>query len=147
MTEADNVVEMRKLEMKLSLKYLRLFSIFLIITVLLIILIVLSAIGIIFLGLGTNWILISFEDWMVGLSVLLGIFILLEIILFIHYSLVRRKRLKIEKPTDEFIEGKKVYDITVPKDTDGGVYSKTYIEIDNYGILRLKYLMIPPEEL
>ena len=147
MTASENVAELRKLEMKLSLKYLRLFSLFLIITILLIILIVLSAIGIIFLGLGTNWILISFEDWMVGLSVLLGIFILLEIILFIHYSLVRKKRLKIEKPTDEFIEGKKVFDMTFPKDTDGGVYSKTYIEIDNNSILRLKYQMIPPEEI
>jgi len=45
------------------------------------------------------------------------------------------------------IEGKKVFDMTFPKDTDGGVYSKTNIEIDNNSILRLKYQMIPPEEI
>ena len=53
----------------------------------------------------------------------------------------------MEKPKPEYIDGKIVVDITFPRGTDGGVYSKTYIEIDESSILRLKNLMIPPNEL
>ena len=84
---------------------------------------------------------------MVGLSALIGLFIFLEIIFYLHLFLLRRKRLKIGKPKPDFIDGKKVIDITFPSGTDGGIYSKTYIEIDNQSILRLKNLMIPPNEL
>ena len=30
---------------------------------------------------------------------------------------------------------------------EGGIFSKTYIEIDNKNVLRLRTLIIPPEEL
>jgi len=147
MTNSENIAEMHNLEMKLSHRYLKLFKLFIIITILLIILIVFEAIGIIFLELGTNWILFSFEGWMVGLSLLIGLFIFLEIIFYLRYFLLQKKHLKIQKPKPEFIDGKKVYDITFPSEADGGVYSKTYIEIDDQSILRLKFLMIPPNEL
>ncbi len=147
MTTPEKLAELRNLERKLSARCFWLFRLFLIITILLIFLIVISAIGIIFLGLGTNWILFSFEGWMVGLSTLIGLFIFLEIIFYLHFFLLRRKRLKIGKPKLEFIDGKKVIDITFPRGTDGGIYSKTYIEIDNQKVLRLKNLMIPPDEL
>ena len=147
MTTPEKLAEMRNLENKFSSKYLRFFRLFLFITILLIILLVISAIGIIFLGLGINWFLFSFDGWLVGLSLLIGLFILLEIIFYLHTFLLRRKRIKLGKPTPEFIDGKKVLEITFPRGTDGGIYSKTYIEIDNNNILRLKNLMIPPDEL
>jgi hypothetical protein len=147
MTTQNKLSELRSLEMKLSARYLFLFKLFLIITIILIILIVIDVIGIVFLGLGNNWALLTFEGWMVGLSSLVGIFILLEIMFYIHYYLIRKNRLELEKPKPEMKDGKKVYDITLPRGTDGGVFSKTYIEIDNKNIIRLKNLMIPPDEL
>ncbi len=147
MTTPEKLAELRNLERKLSARYLWLFRLFLIITILLIFLIVISAIGIIFLGLGTNWILFGFEGWMVGLSLLIVLFILLEIIFYLHFSLLRKKIQKLGKPKPEFIDGKKVIEISFPRGTDGGIYSKTYIEIDNQSVLRLKNLMIPPDEL
>jgi hypothetical protein len=147
MTTPEKLVELSNLESKFSSKYLRFFRIFLIITILLIILLIISAIGIIFLGLGINWFLFSFDGWLVGLSLIIGLFILLEIIFYLHCYLLGRKRIKLGKPTPEYIDGKKVIEITFPSGTDGGIYSKTYIEIDNNNILRLKNLMIPPDEL
>ena len=147
MTTPEKITNLSNLETKLSSRYFMLFRLFLIITILLIILVVIIAIGIIFLGLGYNWILLGFEGWIVALSLLIGLFIFLEFIFYLHYYFFRKKRQIIEKPKEEYIDGKKVYSITFPKGLDGGVYSKTYIEIDNQSILRLKYLIIPPEEL
>ena len=37
--------------------------------------------------------------------------------------------------------------ITYPKGIEGGVFSKTYVELDNHNIVRLRALMIHPGEL
>ncbi len=147
MSTPEKLEELRNLEIKLRSRYSRLFMFFLIITILLIILIVIVAIGIIFLGLGNNWALMSFEDWMVSLSSLIVIFIFLEFVFYLHYHFLRKNLMGLEKPQPEFIDGKKVYAYTFPRGVEGGVYSKTYIEIDHQSILRLRNLMIPPEEL
>ena len=47
----------------------------------------------------------------------------------------------------EFINEKKVHIYTYPKGITGGIFSKTYIDIDGHNILRLRTLMIPPGEL
>jgi len=47
----------------------------------------------------------------------------------------------------EYINGKKIHIYTSPKGTEGGIFSKTYIEIDEHNLLRLRTLMIPPGEL
>jgi len=147
MPTPEKFVEMHNLEIKLRNRYFRLFMFFLFITIILIILIVIVAIGIVFLGLGNNWALMSFEGWIGTLSWLMIIFIFLEFVLYFHYHFLRKNLLELEKPQPEFIDGKKVYAYTFPIGVDGGVYSKTYIEIDNQTILRLRNLMIPPEEL
>ena len=147
MSTPEKLEELRNLEFKLRNRYSRLFRFFLIITILLIILIGIVAIGIIFLGLGNKWILISFEGWMVTLSSLIVIFIFFELIFYLHYHFIRRELRELEKPQPEFIDGKKIYAYTFPSGVEGGIYSKTYIEIDNQSILRLRNLMIPPEEL
>lgn len=147
MSSQEKLEELGNLGTKLRSRYLMLFRLFIIITILLIILIIISAIGIVFLGLGTNWIIFRFEGWIIGLSLLIGLFIFLEIVFYLHFYLIRRKKINLETPKPEFINGKKVYDIIFPRGTDGGVYSKTYIEIDNQSILRIKNLMIPPDEL
>jgi len=147
MTTPENLEELRNSEIKLRNRYSRLFMFFLFITILLIILIVIVVIGIIFLGLGINWALLSFEGWILTLSSLIVIFIFLELILYLHYHFIRKKLQELEKPQLEFIDGKKIYAYTFPTGIEGGVYSKTYIEIDHQSILRLRNLMIPPEEL
>jgi hypothetical protein len=147
MTDSEKLAKLLNYERKISARYKWFFKYFLIITLLLVLLLIISAVGIIFLGLGTNWFLFNFEGWILGGSIIIGLFIILEILFFLHILLIRRKMSKLGKPKTEYIDGKKIIDITFPKGTDGGVYSKTYIEIDNNNILRLKNLMIPPDEI
>ena len=147
MTESEISVQMINSERRISARYRRFFKFFILISFLLIFLVIVAAVGIIFLGLGTNWFLFNFEGWIFGVAVVIGLFILLEILFYLHILLFRRKRYKMEKPQPEYIDGKIVVDVTFPRGTDGGVYSKTYIEIDDSSILRLKNLMIPPGEL
>jgi hypothetical protein len=147
MTTSEKLAQLLNYERKISARYKWFFKLFLIVTFLLVFLLIISAVGIIFLGLGTNWFLFNFEGWIFGVSIVIGLFVILEILFFLHFFFVRRQRIKLGTPKPEYIDGKKIIDITFPKGTDGGVYSKTYIEIDNNNILRLKNLMIPPDEL
>ena len=147
MTTSEKIAEMLNLEMKISARYRWLFRLFQLITILLISLVIIAAVGIVFLGLGTNWFLFNFEGWIFGVSLVIGVFVLLEILFFLHFFFISIKRIKLGKPKPEYIDGKKIIDITFPEGTDGGVYSKTFIEIDNNNVLRLKNLMIPPDEI
>jgi hypothetical protein len=47
----------------------------------------------------------------------------------------------------DYIHGKRLYIYTNPSDSKGGIYSKTYIKIDENNVLRIRNLMIPPDEL
>jgi hypothetical protein len=147
MTTSEMSAQMLDSEGRISARYRWFFKYFFLISILLIILVVVAAVGIVYLGLGTNWFLFNFEGWIFGVLVVIGIFVFLEILFFLHFFLFRRKRIRLEQPQPEYIDGKIIIDITFPKGIDGGVFSKTYIEIDNNSILRLRNLMIPPDEL
>ena len=47
----------------------------------------------------------------------------------------------------EYLDGKKVYEYTFPKNNRGGVYSKTYVKIDDSFLLRVRNQMISAEIL
>jgi len=47
----------------------------------------------------------------------------------------------------EYLDGKKVYEYTFPKNKKGGIFSKTYVQIDNNTLLRIRNQMIPSESL
>jgi hypothetical protein len=147
MSQSEISAKMLDFEKKISARYRWFFRQFFFISIILISLVVIAAIGIVYLGLGTNWFLFNFEGWIFGVLLAIGLFVLLEILFFLHFFFYRRKRLRLEQPQPEYIDGKIIIDITFPKGIDGGVFSKTYIEIDNNSILRLRNLMIPPDEI
>jgi hypothetical protein len=147
MYESQKQTELRNIEDKLRGRYSLLSKLFLFIALLFIICVVFVFIGITFLEYGHNWALFSLEGWIITLCLLLLFFILLELIFYYNFSSVRRKRIELETPKSEFINGKRVYVFTHPKGKEGGIFSKTYIEIDEHSVLRLRSLMILPEEL
>jgi len=147
MSETQTKVESRSIEDKLTGKYTKLSKLILLIAVLLIICVIIVFMGVAFLGYGHNWALLSLEGWIILLCALFGVFIILELIFFSHFSSVRNKIIELETPKPEFIKGKRVYVFTHPKRKEGGVFSKTYIDIDEQSVLRLRTLMIPPEGL
>ena len=131
----------------LRVRYARLTKFFLIITFLLILLVVAVGLGIGIFEMKPDWALFILDVWMYTMAALIGIFVLLAIIIYIHYSIVRKKRLIEERPKPEFIGGKRLYTYTHPGSSNGGVFSKTHIEIDDHTILRIRGLMASPGEI
>ena len=145
MSEPQKQGEIHNTEDKLRGRYSLLSKLFLLITILLIICVV-----IVFAGVGSygyNWLLISVNSCIIILCALVGVFIIFELIFYYHFSSLRKKRIKFETPKPEYINGKILHVFTIPKGKEGGVFSKTYIDIDEHNVLRLRYLIIPAEEL
>ena len=147
MSDAQMTAELRNTEVKLSSRYSLLSILLLLITIILIICLITVFYGITSLGYGHDWALFGLNSWIITLCVLFVIFIFLELVFYRHFSSIRNKRIELEKPEPEFINGKRVYVFTIPEGKEGGIFSKTYIEIDEHNVLRLRSLMIPPEEL
>ncbi len=103
--------------------------------------------GVYFIGSGNKWAVLTMDQWIISSVVLFSIFVVLEVLFFIHYFIVKRKRIESEKPKTLFYKGKKLYVFTLPIGSKGGIYSKTYINIDDANVLNLRYQMIPPNEM
>jgi hypothetical protein len=141
------IEEISKVEDKLKARYSKFSKVFVAISIFSIIWLVVIVLGIYLLGQGYNWALLSLNNWVYVLCALIGFFVLLEIIFYLHYISVNKKRLKAKKPKLEFTQGKRLYIYTHPKGAEGGIYSKTYIKIDENSVLRLRNLIVPPQEL
>ncbi len=139
--------ELRNEEKKLGIKYPKFMKTFFLLTILFIIIVAIVFIGIFVFGAGYNWALISIDAWLILINVIIIIFILLNIYFYLQFTSLQKKRKEIERPKPEYINGKRVFIFTFPTGMEGGIFSKTYIEIDKHSILRLRTLIIPPNEL
>jgi len=135
-------------EEKTKQKYLNISKILFLFAILYTLWIALLIIGAIYLELGPKWAALTIEQWTLTGIFLIAIIIGIESILLLHYSLLRRKQLQPEQPLQPvYLQGKQVYSYTVPDDAKGGIFSKTYIMIDDCRVLNLRYQMILPNEL
>jgi hypothetical protein len=104
--------------------------------------------GVYFLKLGNKWAILTMEQWILSAIALISIAIGLEVVLLLQYILSRKKQLQPKKQKQqEYIQGKQVNNFTIPVDAEGGIFSKTYILIDENRVLNLRYQMIPPNDL
>lgn len=147
MSEQQIQVEMRLYEDKLKNRYSFLIKLFLLISLLFILAIVIVFSGIVYFDSGYNWAGLDLDGWNILSSAFFALFIIFILIFFFHISSVRKKIIELEKPKPEFLSGKLVHVLTLPKGKEGGLFSRTYIEIDEHNVLRLRTLMIPPEEV
>jgi len=110
--------------------------------------IALLSISVYFLQLEKKWAILTLEQWILSAIVLIIIAIGLEIILIIYFILLQKKQLQLKKQQQPiFLQGKLVQNYTIPINAKGGIFSKTYILIDENRILNLRYQMIPPSDL
>ncbi len=129
-------------------RLLRATKFFFIFTVLYTVWIIIVIMGIYFLELGSKWAIFTMEQWILSAIALISIAIGLEIVLLVHYTLARKKYLAPKKQKQkEYVQGKQVHSYTLPFDAKGGIFSKTYILIDEERVLNIRYQMIPPSEL
>jgi hypothetical protein len=103
--------------------------------------------GVYLLNMGYSWAVLSLDLWIYSAIALIGVFIALELILLIRYQTLKKRQIIAERPQPVLYKGKKLHAYTTPKDAEGGFFSRTYIQIDKDNILRLRTLIIPPEEL
>ncbi len=96
---------------------------------------------------GYNWAGLSFSSWTLILSLMILFFILIDIVLYCKVDIFDKRRIKTEKPKPKFIQGKRIHQLTFPKGAEGGIFSKTYIKIDEHNVLRLRLLMVKPKEM
>ena len=147
MSEKQIQVEMRLYEDKLRTKYSLLIKLFLLISLLLLLAVVIVFLGIAYFETGYNWAGLNFDGWNILASGFFVFFLILILFFYTHFSSVRKRIIELEKPKPEFIDGKLVHVYTIPAGKEGGLFSKTYIQIDEHNVLRLRTLMIPPEEV
>ena len=144
MADIEKISKAKDVEEKLRKRYSFLLKTFVLISVLLVIWAGVVFIAAWLLGYGYNWALFSVSDWVLIILSIIVVFIIVELIVFLHYRSVKNR---VEKPKEEYISGRKVHVFTYPLGMEGGIFSKTYIEIDDKNILRLRTLMISPEEV
>jgi len=132
---------------KLELLYPKFSKIFLVISILCILWIIIVIIGIYSLEMNHNWAVLTLNNWVLFVSILIGIFIILNLFFYYHYFFSIGKIIEFEESEEEFLHGKHIFIYTYPSDSKGGIFSKTYIQIDETSVLRLRNLMIPPDDL
>ena len=135
-------------EEKLKRRYLKASNLLFLFTVLYCLWIALVIMGIYFLQLGPKWAVFTSETWILSAIILISVVIALEIIFFLHNTLLRKKQEQAEQPQQQvYLQGKKVNIYTIPAGAKGGIFSKTFIMIDETRVLNLRYQMIPPNDL
>ena len=128
-------------------KYILITKLFFIISIFLLFIVIIIAMGISILKMGPNFAILSLEYWMYIWCAIVGFFIVLELIFYFLYNSKNSKITFEEVDKTEYLHGKKVHIYTYPPSVKGGIFSKTYIEIDTNNVLRLRSLMIPPRDL
>lgn len=147
MNEDEILENIIKKEDKLRVKYSRFSMILLLFAILAGIGVSLIYLAIVVWDKSYSWALFSFDIWLYLAIIGVLVFIFIDIGIYLHFNTVYKNRLEMQKPKPEYIDGKRVHIFTVPSGIEGGVFSKTYIKIDEHNILRLRSLMIPPEDL
>ena len=147
MSEVQNNFEMRRFEFKLQKRYTILSILFLLLGIILFLWVVIVYSGILFLDYDHNWAVLNLEEWVIVASIMIAIFIIIQLILYKRFSVAQYKTKAADKPDNDIIDDKRVINYTYPKGIEGGIFSKTYLNIDEKTILRLRTLMIPPEDL
>ncbi len=147
MSEFQKNDEIFEFEEKIKKKYSNITKLLFLIGIILIVWFLIVFSGVFFLDYDYNWAVISFENWVLIISAILVIFILFEILFYFRFSNLEKQIKKKSQPKPEFIDGKHIHVFTYPKGVEGGIFSKTYVEIDSQNVLRLRTLIIPPNEL
>jgi len=88
------------LENMLKTRYSKLLKLFIVLAVLFVIWVAVVALGIVFLELGPAWALVTLDTWVSILIVLLAVFIILEVMFYIHYYMVKNKYVTPENNHD-----------------------------------------------
>jgi hypothetical protein len=124
-------------------------KLFLIIAIVLLMWIVIVVSGVSVLDFDPDWAGLSLSSWLLVISALFAAFIIIDIMMYVTPSLFVKGTIQefTEESTVEHLDGMKVYEYTHPKNKTGGIFSKTYIKINEDTLIRVRNQMISAEIL
>lgn len=126
-------------------------KLFLILTIVFIMWVIILVSGPLVGVLDPDWTGISASFWLLLISVLIGAFIVIDIVLYaspvLKQEAIASSGKYLEFPEVEHKKGKQVFEFTYPSGSKGGVFSKTYVSIDDGSVVRIRNQMIKKEEI
>jgi len=135
-------------EEKLKRRYLKASKLLFLFTILYSLWVALVIMGAYFLQLENKWAVFTIGQWILSAIILISVVIAIEIFFLLHNTLLRKKQVQAEQPQQPvYLQGKQVNSYTIPQGAKGGIFSRTFIMIDETRVLNLRYQMIPPNDL
>ena len=142
---------------RLRIKYRRVAAVLLVFAIVFTVWTIVVIVSVFSMGASIRWAELSPTEWVAANIIVVAIFLFVNLILYGRYRIKvgiqpgetrdKRRRLRKEAPTPEMIKGHQVYTLTLPNGAKGGIFSKTFIPIDETRVLQLRYQMIPPTML
>ena len=120
--------------------YHKIFEIIFVISVLFVVLIIGVIIGTIVFELEPSWAIFPIKSWIIAGIYSTGFFILLDF--FFFYHCLKGDKCNYKKTKIEYSNGKKIYVYTNPKELSGGIFSKTYMQVEEDTYICVKSPMI-----
>ena len=127
--------------------YVLLPKLFLVLAIVFFMWIVVVISGPIILGWSSNWAGLSISLWIIIISVLIGMFIILDIILYLRPVPVGNEAFFQDVATTDVSTGLYVHNYTYPSEAKGGLFSKTYVKIDDTNVIRIRNQMVSADKL
>ena len=126
-------------------------KLFLILAVVFSMWIVLVLSGQMFLDYGSTWTGLPLSFWLMLISILFAAFIAIDILIYANPKFLASFDMHLDESSQtspfEIKNGKRIYEFTIPKDVKGGLFSKTYIPIDEETVVRIRHQIVPDKKL
>jgi len=132
---------------KLEKKYLKIAIVFFLLGMIYLLWTITVIVTVVFFDFEFDWAGLTIDQWIISSIIIFSIFLVIEIIFLLHHSSTKKKQIESEKPKPLLYKGKRLHKYTVPTGSKGGIFSKTFVKIDDQNILYLRYQMIPPNDL
>jgi hypothetical protein len=148
------------IDARMRARYRRIAMVFLVIAIVFTVWTMVVVVSIFMLQVGGGWTILTPTEWVLANIVVVAVFLVLDALIYVRYRAktrsmeppaVKERRLwrgrKEKTPAPELIHGREVYTVTLPPGAQGGIFSKTFVPIDDNRVLQLRYQMIPPMSL
>jgi len=148
------------INIRLRAKYRRITLLLLVVAILFTIWTLAVIFAVFSLQLAGRWTLISPTYWVLADITIVALFLVVDALIFSRYRakthpsrpkaarVKKARKAKAQKePASQMMKGRAVYTVTLPIGAKGGIFSKTFVAIDDSRVLQLRYQMIPPTSL
>ena len=134
-------------------RYQRWLKVFFIIAILYTVWVIVDIVGIYYYNMGYRWAYLTMEQWIMSGIILIAVLLIIELIFFVNSKTTKAPKQKPLQPQKHEViksqeyHGKKLYVFTYPRDVKGGIFSRTFIPLDDNTLLQVRTQMKPAEQL